>query len=110
MDLRQCHSLAYSEVRAAREAECDSSLTNFTKGICVKDKAGVATGNMFPDGGRGCVCDVFEVAMADLAPLGLEKKINSSGLKNHGCSGGGSDLGGGSGMTFMPKEARPSER
>ena len=111
MDLRQCHSLAYSEVRAAREAECDSSLTNFTKGICVKDKAGVATGNMFPEVGRGCVCDVFDVAMADLAPLGLEKKnTRSSSGVNHGRSGGGSDLGGGSGMTFMPKEARPSER
>lgn len=69
MDLKQCNSLAYSEIRAAREAECASSLTNFTKNICVRDKAGVATKNMFPEEGRKCVCDVFDLAVGDMSPL-----------------------------------------
>ncbi|KAL3777196.1 hypothetical protein ACHAWO_013077 [Cyclotella atomus] len=112
MDLRQCHSLAYSEVRAARDAECDNSLTNFTKGICAKDKATVATKNMFPEEGRGCVCDVFEKAVSDLAPLGLKGDLNTAKDSANGeGNGGGSDVGGfGAGMTFMPREARPSER
>ena len=111
MDLRQCHSLAYSEVRSAREAECNSSLTNFTKGLCAKEKASVATRNMFPDTGRACVCDVFEKAMSDVAPLGLKVDLNRTNLPGGERNGGGSDVTGfSSGMTFMPKEARPSER
>jgi len=70
MDLRDCKSLAYSEVRAAREAECSNSLTSFTGNICAKDKATVATRNMFPEEGRKCVCDVFDRAIKDYAPFG----------------------------------------
>lgn len=111
MDLRQCQSLAYSEVRSARDAECGSSLTNFTKGLCAKEKASVATKNMFPDIGRACVCDVFEKAMSDSAPLGLNVDLNKAKLPGSERNGGGSDVGGfSSGMTFMPREARPSER
>jgi hypothetical protein len=107
MDLRQCHLLAYSEVRAARDAECEGSLTSFTKGMCAKEKASVATKNMFPSDGRGCVCDVFDKAMSDLSPLGIKQPcVRVEGER----SGGGSDVGGSSGMTFMPREARPSER
>lgn len=69
MDLRDCKQLAWSEVRAAREAECSNSLTSFTANICAKDKATVATRNMFPDEGRKCVCNVFNDAMGDLAPF-----------------------------------------
>jgi hypothetical protein len=69
MDLRDCRQLAYSEVRAAREAECSSSYTSFTANMCAKDKATVATRNMFPEEGRRCVCDVFAEAMKDLAPF-----------------------------------------
>jgi hypothetical protein len=69
MDLTQCNQLAYSEVRAAREAECGNSLTAFTAKICAKDKATVATKNMFPDMARKCVCDVFEEAMNDYSPF-----------------------------------------
>ncbi|KAL7473366.1 hypothetical protein ACHAXS_013815 [Conticribra weissflogii] len=69
MDLRECEQLAYSEIRAAREAECSNSLTSFTSNICVKEKASVATKNMFPEEGRKCVCDVFDRAIHDLAPF-----------------------------------------
>lgn len=112
MDLRQCHSLAYSEVRAARDAECDNSLTNFTKGLCAKEKASVATKNMFPEDGRGCVCDVFDKAMSDLAPLGLKVDLNTTKPFSGGEKSGGEDDIGGfrRGMAFNPGEARPSER
>ncbi|KAL7534035.1 hypothetical protein ACHAXR_005592 [Thalassiosira sp. AJA248-18] len=77
MDLRDCRQLAYSEVRAAREAECSNSLTAFTANICAKDKATVATRNMFPDEGRKCVCDVFNEAMSDLAPFESSSSVAS---------------------------------
>jgi hypothetical protein len=76
MDLTQCRQLAYSEVRAAREAECGNSLTAYTQKICAKDKATVATKNMFPDEGRACVCSVFDEAMNDHSPFSPEQKIN----------------------------------
>lgn len=60
--------LAYSEVRAAREAECFSS-TRFFKTICVKDRATIATKNMFPSKGQDCVRQVFEDAMNDRTPF-----------------------------------------
>ena len=87
MDLRDCKSLAYSEVRAAREAECSNSLTSFTGNICAKDKATVATRNMFPEDGRKCVCSVFDRAIKDYAPFGDDTKgggqENTSSLSQH---------------------------
>jgi len=68
LDLRQCDQLAYSEVRAAREAECFNS-SRFTKAYCVRDRAAVATSNMFPKDGRHCVAQVYEEAMKDLSPF-----------------------------------------
>jgi hypothetical protein len=76
LDLTKCNQLAYSEVRAAREAECSNSLTAFTGRMCSKDKATVATKNMFPDTARKCVCDVFEEAMNDHSPFG-EPNLNN---------------------------------
>jgi len=78
MDLRDCKQLAYSEVRAAREAECFNSLTAFTANICAKDKAVTATRNMFPESGRKCVCDIFDEAIKDHAPFekNTEKGFN----------------------------------
>ncbi|KAL3773000.1 hypothetical protein ACHAW5_001909 [Stephanodiscus triporus] len=69
MDLRDCRQLAYSEVRAAREAECSNRMTSFTANICAKETATRATRNMFPERGRQCVCDVFDVAVKDHAPF-----------------------------------------
>lgn len=69
MDLTDCKQLAYSEIRAAREAECSNSLTLNMQKICSKDKATVATKNMFPDEGRGCVCSVFDEALNDRMPF-----------------------------------------
>jgi hypothetical protein len=65
---RDCVQLAYSEVRAAREAECFSS-TRFFKAVCVKDRATIATKNMFPSKGQECVRQVFEDAMKDHTPF-----------------------------------------
>ncbi|KAL7497009.1 hypothetical protein ACHAWT_005130 [Skeletonema menzelii] len=74
MDLTNCKQLAYSEIRAAREAECGNSLTAYTQKICSKDKATVATKNMFPDEGRGCVCSVFDEAVNDHTPFAPVQK------------------------------------
>ena len=70
LDFHDCHQLAYSEVRAARDAECRSSLNRFTLSYCVKERAGHATNNMFPhqEGGH-CVGRVLEAALADRSPF-----------------------------------------
>mmetsp|Transcript_3674 Transcript_3674/g.8036 ORF Transcript_3674/g.8036 Transcript_3674/m.8036 type:complete len:394 (-) Transcript_3674:45-1226(-) len=88
MDLRDCHQLARSEVRAAREAECSNSFTQFTANICVKDKATVATRNMFPEDGKQCVCDVFTDAMNDMAPFEGDGRNNP--FFKAGCAKGSS--------------------
>jgi len=82
MDLTQCRQLAYSEVRAAREAECGNSLTAYTQKMCAKDKATVATKNMFPDEGRACVCSVFDEAMNDHSPFNVDQKFNPLGASD----------------------------
>jgi len=71
-DLTDCSTLARSEVRAAREAECAEGATmkmGFAKRYCVRDKAIIATKNMFPNTGNQCVANVFEEAMMDTAPF-----------------------------------------
>jgi hypothetical protein len=44
-------------------------MTSFTANICAKETATRATRNMFPERGRQCVCDVFDVAVKDHAPF-----------------------------------------
>mmetsp|Transcript_23955 Transcript_23955/g.36484 ORF Transcript_23955/g.36484 Transcript_23955/m.36484 type:complete len:340 (-) Transcript_23955:74-1093(-) len=68
-DLLNCYTLAKSEIRAAREAECANVSMSFTKRFCVKEKARVATTNMFPDLGVQCVGAVFEESMRDKEPF-----------------------------------------
>ena len=81
-DFTNCQTLARSEIRAAREAECDSvssilaspfgrtMSTLFGKDRCVMEKAKEATKNMFPYNGFDCVNNVFKEAMMDSAPFG----------------------------------------
>ena len=84
LDLRTCENLAYSEVRAARDAECkDAWLAGH---YCVPHKAYLATSNLFPaDEAKACLSRVFEEAMADTVPLqarssclGRSKPTNNS--------------------------------
>jgi len=94
-DLTDCNTLAKSEVRAAREAECADASLNFTKRFCVRNKSGVATKNMFPGKkGRDCVGRVFEEAMQDFVPFdGDDKKRDNldnntkRGTHSHGNAG-----------------------
>lgn len=44
-------------------------ITSFTTNICARDRAIVATRNMFPEEGKKCVCDVFDAAVRDYAPF-----------------------------------------
>lgn len=66
LDLRDCENLAYSEVRAARQAECANS---WMPQSCIRQKALTATHNLFPDHARQCVQRVLEQAMKDTRPF-----------------------------------------
>ena len=66
-DFSDCATLAKSEIRAAREAECGG--VGFWKEKCVKDKAREATKNMFPYKGIDCVNQVFKEGMVDTVPF-----------------------------------------
>lgn len=68
LDLQQCENLAYSEIRAAKAAECRNTW-NQLQTFCVKQKAICATKNLFPSRGRNCVHKVFARAFADSQPF-----------------------------------------
>ena len=68
LDLRTCENLAYSEVRAARDAECKDAW--LAGRYCVPHKAYLATSNLFPaEQAKACLSRVFDEAMADTVPL-----------------------------------------
>jgi hypothetical protein len=66
MNLQDCHQLAYTEVRAAREGECRAA---WWPASCVKERALTSTNIMFGEAGRACIRAVFETAMHDNAPF-----------------------------------------
>ena len=84
LNFGDCETAAYSEVRAAREAECYVDPTTTKKSrlpfaspallteMCVKQKAIGATQNLFPWKGRGCVGTVFRQAYDDPRPFSKE--------------------------------------
>lgn len=78
LDLRECVNLAYSEVRAAREAECRDS---WMQPYCVKQKALQATSNLFPQQAASCVSQAYQQAMQDMRPFQETKNnnVDSSG-------------------------------
>jgi hypothetical protein len=72
LDLQQCENLAYSEIRAAKAAECSNSWKQL-QSYCVKQKAICATNNLFPSEGRKCVQKVFSKAFSDNQPFNQSK-------------------------------------
>ena len=78
LDLRECETLAYSEVRAAKAAECRSSWHPHLQSYCVKQKAICATNNLFPSEGRACIQKVFEHAFRDNRPFERHEHVESS--------------------------------
>jgi len=72
VDFSSCEGLAYSEVRAAREAECKDyniyPFEDWAKKKCVSFYASKSTCNMFPKIGSSCVNKVIDEAMKDLSP------------------------------------------
>lgn len=66
-DFNSCDGLAYSEVRAARDAECRDSFFLF-RDSCIKKAATRSTANLFSNAEQ-CVEKVFVEAMKDLAPF-----------------------------------------
>jgi len=101
LNFSDCESMAYSEVRAAREAECSISSSHFgnassttatggwaspaafLKQYCVKQKAIAATHNLFPRQGRNCVRTVFNKAYADPRPFHLSSQNTAAILTHH---------------------------
>jgi hypothetical protein len=79
LDLTNCDQLAYSEVRAAREAECRSFSWAMPQAYCVRQKARTATSNMFPMEGRECVERVLQRALADRRPF-----VTNTSNESHG--------------------------
>jgi hypothetical protein len=69
-DFSTCKGLAFSEVRAAREAECSSyKLSRWLRDRCIKHNAVRATSNIFPENAAECVEKVYSAAMNDLQPF-----------------------------------------
>lgn len=66
-DFATCEGLAYSEVRAARNAECATSW-KFTKRSCVRAHAISATSHIFPKQAKACVVKVLDAALVDNSP------------------------------------------
>jgi hypothetical protein len=72
-----CENLAYSEVRAAREAECKDAW--LAGRYCIPQKAVQATANLFPAAqAKACMQRVFDAAMADTAPFATAPCATSS--------------------------------
>jgi hypothetical protein len=68
LDLQDCENLAYSEIRAARDAECKDAWLGGR--FCIPNQAHTATANMFPSQeARACMAKVMKTALADKAPL-----------------------------------------
>ena len=64
-----CDGLAYTEVRAAREAECNRPFpVTWLKDYCIKDAATKSTANIFGPDAHKCVDRVFEEANKDESP------------------------------------------
>lgn len=66
-DFSTCEGLAYSEVRAARNAECLDSWS-WRRRSCIERSATAATANLFPRQAKECVAQVLEAALADNSP------------------------------------------
>ena len=84
-DFSTCEGLAYTEVKAARAAECASSgqtvstflsadLGETIRRNCIRDKAIKSTANLFGgDAATRCVDAALDHAMADFAPFENDK-------------------------------------
>lgn len=69
VDFNSCHGIAYSEVRAARGAECAGQYPfEWAKEKCIKTKAMNSTKIFHPLQYEECVEKVFREAMADERP------------------------------------------
>jgi len=137
LNLLDCHSLAYSEVRAAREAECSpsqsqSSNSNWIFGTtqspyeqqqqCVQQKAVTATRNLFPHQAQACLDAALQAgALQDLrpfvdatstAPTASSPTTNTSNdnHNHHNISGGGETATGRNTNKEFQQQQKPTPR
>ena len=75
-DLGDCHGLAHSEIRAARESSCKRYYLpfDFMNEVCIKLYAGASTECAYKDRGMKCVFDAYDSAMRDLEPFAPNKE------------------------------------
>jgi hypothetical protein len=72
-DFSSCLGLAYSEVRAAREAECSGKFASqWLKNQCIRNRAVLSTANLYPRSAKSCVDSVFDDALKDMGGVDLE--------------------------------------
>jgi hypothetical protein len=70
VNFRTCPGLAYTEIRAAREAECKGELRMLgIKARCIKRKAIQSTSSLFPYQAEDCVEQAFSLAVEDKSPF-----------------------------------------
>ena len=74
-DFDDCHGLANTEIRAAREADCNHRYFpfDFMKKACIIDKASTSTNSIFKGRGRDCVKEVYDSAMRNNEPFAHNK-------------------------------------
>ena len=73
-----CDGLAYTEIRAAREAECAGYYPfQFMRDYCIKVHATRSTENLFSNASK-CVDNVFDIAVQDRAPMQQPVSISTS--------------------------------
>ena len=109
LNLVHCNDLAYSEIRAAREAECSSFNTTTVPSIirnsqsrnhqqdryhqkqlndCVRTRATTATKNIFPSfRAHQCIHNVYKEAMADLRPFATTTTHNNNNVDTNQTDG-----------------------
>ena len=64
-----CEGIAYTKVRAVRDAYCSTQPFEWMTTMCIFTFAGVATKAVHPKSGDSCVSAVFDRAMADKHPI-----------------------------------------
>jgi hypothetical protein len=75
-DFSTCEGLAYTEIRAARDAECLNKMS-WLKNYCIKSCATASAGNMFRDADK-CVQAMFDKALADVSPVLQEQSTDTT--------------------------------
>lgn len=80
-DFNTCDGIAYTEIRASRDAECSKYFPfQWMKYNCIKQTATSSTSNLFGKQANQCVMNVFEQAIQDHSPIVIIKSDNNKSI------------------------------